>query len=162
MSNWLKGPNGERVYLAGTLVKRDFDTQEKEFLLKLALTPKDDGMIKNIKIGEDVAPNKEKNIPATKAKALTCFHQTIPRANFTAFYRRLNSTEIILIGEGEHTTDNQHYEVDWADGTKTSIFLKKKATTGADEYLATPKQLSETGAFRPKGSAGTKKKKMKG
>jgi hypothetical protein len=137
MSNWLKGDGAARAYMAGVLVTLVFSAQEKAFLLKIA-SDQDDGLIQNVKVGQGVGNNP--------APTITCFHQTIPRTNYTAFYRRLNSHDIILIGSGNHTSSNTKYFVQWADGTTGSLDLKQIGT-GAD-LLAAPKTLGPTGAPR--------------
>jgi hypothetical protein len=137
MSNWLKGDGPARAYLAGVLVNLKFTDQEKAFILKLA-TDTDDGLIQNVKVGVGV-DNKP-------APTITCYHQTIPRTNYTAFYRRLNSHDIILIGSGNHTSSNTKYFVQWADGASGNLDLKQIGT-GAD-LIANPKALGATGAPR--------------
>ncbi len=136
MPRWLKGANSEKVLLSGVLQNRVFDDQELAFLIKLATKTTDDGKIENVKIGVGVG-----KIPA---RTVTCMHCTIPRTNFTAFYRRLGSTSILLIGVGEHKgTTNTKYKVDWADGSEVEINLKEKST-GAD-FLSDPKRLGDDG-----------------
>lgn len=136
MPRWLKGRGGEKILLSGVLQNRVFDDQEQAFLIKLATTAADDGLIKNVKIGVAVGQ--------TPARTITCFHTTIPRTNFTAFYRRLSRSQILLIGVGEHKgATNTKYQVDWADGSAVEINLKEKST-GAD-FLSDPKRLGEDG-----------------
>jgi len=137
MSNWLKGEGEARVYLAGVLVKLTFTDQEKAFLLKLA-TDDDKGGIQNIKVGAGV--------DGAAAPAVTCFHRTIPRTNYAAFYRRLNKHDIILIGSGSHTSSNTKYAVQWANGSSANIDLDK-TSTGVD-FLAAPKTLDGEGRPR--------------
>ena len=138
MSNWLKGDGSARVYLAGVLVKLVFSPQEKKYLLKLALDD-DDGLIQNIKVGNGV--------DGKPAPTISCFHGTIKKTNYSAFYRRLNSHDIILIGSGNHTSSNTKYFVQWADGTVSANFDLKQIGAGPD-LLAAPKTLDNTGKPR--------------
>jgi hypothetical protein len=134
MSNWLKGEGGARVYLAGVLVSLVYSTQEKAFLLSTALG-NDDGAISNVKTGV--------GIDGKAAPTVTCWHKTVPRTNFTAFYRRLNIHDIILIGSGQHTSSNTKYSVQWANGTNGNLDLNKTGT-GA-ELITDPKRLNALG-----------------
>ncbi|HEY6337250.1 MAG TPA: hypothetical protein VIW68_02030 [Candidatus Sulfotelmatobacter sp.] len=147
MSNWLKGTNGEKAYLAGVLCNTQFTQQEKQFILKLCTEAADDGFIQNVKVGQGVN--------GVAAASITCFHKTIPRANFTAFYRRLSEKQLVLIGSGSHTHSNTHYDVTWADGTHTTNLDLGKTSTGADllkvegkELNTSPKLLDAQGRWR--------------
>jgi hypothetical protein len=141
MARWLKGPKDEKILLSGVLAKRVFSAQEEQFLIKLA-SAQDEDRIQNIAVGVAVAPRP--GAAATPARTVTCFHCTIPRTNFTAFYRRLSTFQIVLIGVGEHRgTTNKKYAVDWADGSSVAIDLDKTGT-GAD-FLSEPKRLDEEG-----------------
>lgn len=135
MARWLKGYDGEKILLSGVLSKVVFDKQETNFLIKLA-TDDDDGLIQNIAVGVAV-----RNVPARR---VTCFHRTIPHTNYTAFYRRLSSKQIMLIGSGNHEgRGNKKYSVLWADGSNSTIDLDK--TSNGAEFLPTPKRLNEEG-----------------
>ena len=138
MSNWLTGDGTARAYLAGILVNLVFSEQEKVFILKLALD-NDDGLIKNVKISDGV--------DGKPGATMTCFHSTIKKTNYSAFYRRLNSHDIILVGSGNHTSSNTKYFVQWADGTVSANFNLGQIGTGAD-LLAAPKTLDATGRPR--------------
>lgn len=160
-SNWMKRGNA-RVYLAGKLTTFDYDTHETTFLFDLALKHKDDGMIKNIALGKAIEvidkESGKKNL--VLAPTITCYHDTIPRTNYTAFYRRLNKTEIILIGSGSHIgKDNKHYFVQWADGSETSDLFLDDQKKVSNELIKDPKRLDETGKVRAIGDDKKSKKK---
>lgn len=144
MGVWLKSPtdNKTKIYLSGALARLDFDQEDTNFFLELAVKPHDDGKLENVQIAKAVEANKDKKMPAVSARTVTCFHGTKPRSNIAAFYRRLSSTQIMLIGYGEHIgKDNLNYRVQWADGSTSTIYLKLKAKNGV-EIMPYPKRLA--------------------
>jgi hypothetical protein len=144
MGEWLKKPDNlnVKVYLSGNMARLDFDDKDKNFFFELAVKSQDDGKLDNVLISKAVAANKERKQAGSPARALTCFHETKPSINIAVFYRRLSSTQIVLIGYGNHIgTDNLNYSVQWADGSTTSIYLKAKVKE-AESFLQYPKRIA--------------------
>ncbi len=149
MSNWVKSPNDNKikVYLSGALARLQFDQEDINFFLEIAVKLHDDGKLDNVVISKAVQAykdpqNRDRDRPAVAATALTCFHATKPRANIAVFYRRLSKTQAIIIGYGNHIgNDNLNYKVQWADGSNSSIYLKAKAKE-ATSFLPYPKNLA--------------------
>lgn len=125
---------GHKVIVDGTLANQPVEQINWTFVLSLVDGKGDESLISNIKIGQTVEafgkPGQRDYRPKVPARSLTCLHCTQRGQNFTVFYRRVDASQIRVIGYGKHTTNNQNYRVDWSDGSTTAVDLKQTSMDG--------------------------------
>lgn len=106
-----------------TATKEMFDRDDWLFLKRIAQAGLgNDSKLADVRVGN---------------KKLNCMHRTQPRRNFSVFYRRIDTSTIMVIGIGKHGSSNKKYKVDWCDGRKNRIDIDDKNESGV-EYLPNP------------------------
>jgi hypothetical protein len=138
----MSGHRTPKVTLSGVLANHAVSQSEWTFVLSLVDGKSDSGLVSNIKMGAGVPASGKKGSkdyqPAIVPQSLTCWHCTQRGANFTVFFRWVdtNPGPIIVIGYGSHKgKTNTKYEVDWADGTSTPVDLDQSAGKGSSGFL---------------------------
>lgn len=82
------------------------------------------GYNRHVKSAESFALSPNSDGSLTTIGDLKVHHRTVPRANYSIWYRRTAQNAISVYGFGRHIgKDNKNYEIEWYDGKTKKVTL---------------------------------------